>query len=193
MGRVQPETGHEPKAVGYAGMSVGACPHIEKIKAQGDCPLCSRLCSLWRNSQEFKDLQSDPKTKMVKGRPSGVARNHLAEDCLLGGNMWATAFSKVRTFIEGLATAATIKAINTTKAEMNRIQGQQKRDAGYRSRGGRWGGHPRRAPSSRSRDVRDGPRREPVDVVNNLSSPAPLTPVRSRSRDDRRGSRCAHS
>ena len=36
------------------------------------------------------------------------------------------------------------------------------------------GGHPRGA-SSRHRDDRDGPRREPAEVVNNLSSPAPVT------------------
>ena len=199
MGRARPETGHDTKALGYAGMTAGACPHIEKIKAQGDCPLCSRICSLWRASQEFKELQSDPKTKMVKGRPSGVARNHLEVDCLLGGGMRPTAFSKVRTFIEGLATAATIRAISMVQADTSRIRGQQKRDAEWRSRGqwgaigGHWGGHPRGAPSSRHRDDRDGPRREPVEVVNNLSSPAPVTPARSRSRDGDRGSRCTHA
>ena len=46
MGRARPEAGHDTKALGYAGMTAGACPHIKKINAQGDCLLCSRLCSL---------------------------------------------------------------------------------------------------------------------------------------------------
>ena len=120
MGMAKPETGHTTTAFGYAGMTAGACPHIEKIKTQGGCPLCTRLCSLWRTSQEFKDLQSDPKTSMIKGRPTGVARNHLEGDCLLGGVMWSTASSKVRNFVEGLVTAAATKAINVANAETAR-------------------------------------------------------------------------
>ena len=160
------------KALGYSGMTAGACPHIEKIKMQGDCPLCTRLCTLWRSSQEFKDLQSDPATSMARGRPTGVSRNHLEGDCLLGGGMWPTAFGKVRSFVEGLATAAATKAINVANAEASRIKAAQRRDAEWRARPRRGEG-PRRYRPSRERA-----QREAEDPVNNVSSPAPLTPDR---------------
>ena len=128
---VKPETWHSSKVFGYSGMTANACPHIEKIKSQGNCPLCIRFCTLWKASQEFKDLQNDPATTMVRGRPTGVSRNHLEGECLLGGGMWPTAFGKVRTFVEGMVTTAATKAINVEEQERVRIriQATQRRDA----------------------------------------------------------------
>ena len=55
---VKPETGHSTKAFGYSGMTADACPHTEKIKAQGDYSLCASLCRKWRSSVEFQELHA---------------------------------------------------------------------------------------------------------------------------------------
>ena len=135
---------------------MGACLNIEKVEAQGGCGLCDDLVRAWKLTPEWPAIKSvplGPRSARKADLPtSGVDRKNLAEECPLGGAQWATAWAKVRKFVQGLARLQEKRASRTRFEELRRMDSsRRKRDArerytasrpegncsGWSSRGGR--------------------------------------------------------
>ena len=115
---------------------MGACLNIGKVEAQGGCSLWDDLVRAWKLTPEWAAIKSvplDPKSARKADLPtSGMDRKHLAEECLLGGAQWATAWVKVRKFVQGLARLQE-KPERASKArleELRRVDSSRRLEAG---------------------------------------------------------------